>query len=68
MFVELLSIVTLVGGLIREKTEQNKPYCGTKGDVFKDNPNFIESRNKANEIYDKYRKEYEQSTVKKSNW
>ena len=38
MFLELLSVAVLGGGLIKDKVEQNKPYYGTERDIFRNNP------------------------------
>ncbi|MCI7595645.1 MAG: hypothetical protein MSS92_05455 [Lachnospiraceae bacterium] len=68
MSIVILCVIILAIGFIKEAISQIAPYYGTSRDYFKDNPNFVESRRRAQEIYDKQCKEYEKRTGKKVNW
>lgn len=63
MFMELLSVAILGGKYVNEKIEQNKPYKHVMN-----TPREIESRKRAEEIYDKARRDYEKRTGKKADW
>ena len=63
MFMELLSTAILGGKYVNEKIEQNKPYKHVMN-----TPREIESRKRAEEIYDKARRDYEKRTGKKAYW
>lgn len=63
MFMELLSVAILCGKYVNEKIEQNKPYKHVMN-----TPREIESRKRAEEIYDKARRDYEKRTGKKADW
>lgn len=63
MFMELLSAAVLGGKYINEKIEQNKPYKHVIN-----TPREIESRKRAQEIYDKVRRDYEKRTGQKAYW
>ena len=58
MFLRLLSVVVLGGGLLKDKIEQNRPYYGTERDIFKDNPRAQANRKAVDEIIAKHRAEY----------
>lgn len=68
MYIVILAVIVLAIGFIKDAISQNDPWYGTERDPFKDNPNFVESRRRAQEICDKQRKEYEKRTGKKANW
>ena len=56
MTIIVFCIIILAYGFVKDAIEQNDPYYGTSRDHFKDNPNFVESRRRAHEICDKYRR------------
>ena len=63
MFAELLSIAILGGKYINEKIGQDKPYKHVMN-----TPREVESRKRAEAIYEKTRRDYEKRTGKKADW
>lgn len=68
MELVLLAAIVLIFKFVKEKWDQDRPYYGTSRDKYRDNPNFIESRRRADEICNKQRAEYEKRTGKKADW
>lgn len=58
MFLEILSVLVLGGGYVKDKIEQNKPYYGTERDIFRNNPKVQENRKAVDEIIARHRAEY----------
>ena len=55
MSIEILCVIILVYGFIKEAISQNDPWYGTERDPFRNNPSFIESRHRAHEICEKHK-------------
>ena len=55
MTIIVLCIIVLAFGFIKDTIEQNDPYYGTSRDHFRNNPDFVESRRRAHEIYEKHK-------------
>lgn len=58
MFLELLSVAVLGGGLIKDKIEQNQKYYGTSRDIHRNNPAELEHRKACDDIIAKHKAEY----------
>lgn len=55
MTIVVVCIIYLAFGFIKDAIEQNDPYYGTSRDHFRNNPDFVGSRRRAHEIYEKHR-------------